>query len=124
LLADTPAESSAAIAKRVLHVREMAMLRSGCLNSGLSADMLDEFAPLTTSAAALLRHHLERGRLSGRGYHRIRRVARTIADLQSANNRSIENSIKNSVDQIDEAHVATALALRVGVHPQLSGDRL
>jgi predicted ATPase with chaperone activity len=79
-----------------------------------------------------LRYHLEGGRLSGRGYHRIRRVARTIADLQSANNRSIKNSIENgiengienSTDQIDEAHVATALALRVGVHPQLSGDRL
>jgi magnesium chelatase family protein len=94
----------------------MAMLRSGCLNSDLSPDLLDEFAPLTTAAAALLRYHLERGRLSGRGYHRIRRVARTIADLQSAN--------AHSVDQIDEAHVATALALRVGVHPQLSGDRL
>jgi magnesium chelatase family protein len=94
----------------------MAMLRSGYLNSDLSPDLLDEFAPLTTAAAALLRFHLERGRLSGRGYHRIRRVARTIADLQSAN--------AHSVDQIDEAHVATALALRVGVHPQLSGDRL
>ena len=94
----------------------MAMLRSGCLNSDLSPDLLDEFAPLTSAAAALLRYHLERGRLSGRGYHRIRRVARTIADLQSANT--------HSVDQVDEAHVATALALRVGVHPQLSGDRL
>jgi magnesium chelatase family protein len=92
------------------------MLRSGCLNSSLSADMLDTYAPLTVAAAALLRHHLERGRLSGRGYHRIRRVARTIADLQNANN--------HSVDQVDEAHVATALALRVGVHPQLNGDKL
>ena len=120
LLADTPAESSAAIAKRVLCVREMAMLRSGCLNSGLSADMLDTFAPLTVAAAALLRYHLEKGRLSGRGYHRIRRVARTIADLQSA---SIHGS-NQSFDQVDEAHVATALALRVGVHPQLSGEKL
>ena len=115
LLADTPAESSAAVAQRVSRVREMAMLRSGCLNSDLSPDLLDEFAPLTSAAAALLRYHLERGRLSGRGYHRVRRVARTIADLQNANT--------HSVDQVDEAHVATALALRVGVHPQLSGDR-
>jgi magnesium chelatase family protein len=98
----------------------MAMLRSGCLNSSLSADVLDEFAPLTTSAAALLRYHLERGRLSGRGYHRIRRVARTIADLQTA----VDRSSDHSVDQVDEAHVATALALRVGVHPQLNGDKL
>jgi magnesium chelatase family protein len=119
LLADTPAESSAAVAQRVSRVREMAMLRSGCLNSDLSPDLLDEFAPLTSAAAALLRYHLERGRLSGRGYHRIRRVARTIADLQSANTHSVDHS----VNQVDEAHVATALALRVGVHPQLSGDR-
>ena len=108
------------MAKRVLCAREIAMLRSGCLNSGLSADMLDTFAPLTVAAAALLRYHLEKGRLSGRGYHRIRRVARTIADLQSTKNHNLDHS----VDQIDEAHVATALALRVGVHPQLSGDRL
>jgi magnesium chelatase family protein len=136
LLADTPAESSAAVARPVSRVREMAMLRSGCLNSDLSPDLLDEFAPLTSAAAALLRYHLERGRLSGRGYHRIRRVARTIADLQSANehnhgylNSHIDSHIDSYIDSyidshIDEAHVATALALRVGVHPQLSGDRL
>jgi magnesium chelatase family protein len=99
----------------------MAMLRSGCLNSSLSADMLDEFAPLTTSAAALLRYHLERGRLSGRGYHRIRRVARTIADLMSVSDHNISD---HNILQIDESHVATALALRVGVHPQLNGDKL
>jgi magnesium chelatase family protein len=124
LLADTPAESSAAIAKRVLCVREMAMLRSGCLNSGLSADMLDTFAPLTVAAAALLRYHLEKGRLSGRGYHRIRRVARTIADLQGVSVHGSNHGSNHDIDQVDEAHVATALALRVGVHPQLSGEKL
>ena len=35
----------------------------------------------TSDALALLRAEIERGRLTGRGYHRIRRVARTIADL-------------------------------------------
>jgi magnesium chelatase family protein len=44
--------------------------------------------------------------LSGRGYHRIRRVARTIADL------------RDQPDAIDECHVATALALRVRLTPQ------
>jgi len=112
LLADTPAESSAVIAERVLRVREMSMLRGGCLNSALSVDLLDRFAPVSSAAAALLRHHLERGRLSGRGYHRIRRVARTIADLHGCS------------EVIEEAHVATALALRVGVHPQLNDNRL
>ena len=41
-------------------------------------------APLTADARALLRIEIERGRLTGRGYHRIRRVARTIADLGGA----------------------------------------
>jgi magnesium chelatase family protein len=102
----------------------MAMLRSGCLNSGLSADMLDTFAPLTVAAAALLRYHLEKGRLSGRGYHRIRRVARTIADLQGVSVHGSNHGSNHGIDQVDEAHVATALALRVGVHPQLSGEKL
>ncbi len=121
LLADTPAESSQVIALRVLRVRQLAMLRSGCLNSALSADLLDEFAPLTKDASALLRYHLERGRLSGRGYHRIRRVARTIADLLSTSDHTTSEHL---IDQIDESHIATALALRVGVHPQLNGDKL
>jgi hypothetical protein len=36
----------------------------------------------------------------------------------------LQGSVAHSHGEIDEAHVATALALRVGVHPQLSGDRL
>jgi magnesium chelatase family protein len=49
---------------------------------------------------------LERGELSGRGYHRIRRVARTIADLH------------DMPERVDECHVAAALALRVRLTPQ------
>jgi magnesium chelatase family protein len=112
LLAAQPSESSLMIAARVERARQYAMQRSGCLNSALSADMLDVHAPLTDGAAKLLRNHLERGRLSGRGYHRVRRVARTIADLHSEQ------------EQVEEKHVAVALALRVGVQPQFSGDRV
>ena len=61
-------------------------------------------APLTAPASALLRRELERGRLTGRGLHRVRRVARTLADLDDASGRSPE--------QIDVEHVA--LALRCG----------
>jgi magnesium chelatase family protein len=42
--------------------------------------VLDDAAPLSAEARLHLRHELESQRLSGRGYHRIRRVARTIGD--------------------------------------------
>jgi magnesium chelatase family protein len=112
LLAAQPNESSQQIAARVMRARQYALQRNGCLNSALPADMLDVHAPLTDGAAKLLRNHLERGRLSGRGYHRVRRVARTIADLHSEQ------------EHVEEKHVAVALALRVGVQPQFSGDRV
>ena len=112
LLAAHPNESSQQIAARVMRARQYALQRNGCLNSALPADMLDVHAPLTDGAAKLLRNHLERGRLSGRGYHRVRRVARTIADLHSEQ------------EHVEEKHVAVALALRVGVQPQFSGDRV
>ncbi len=47
-------------------------------------DELDTFAPLSDAARSLLRDEVERDRLTGRGYHRVRRVARTIADLDEA----------------------------------------
>lgn len=111
LLADEHGESSSCVALRVAKARHFALERSGCLNSMLTADLLDEHAPLTRSAMQLVRSQLERGRLTGRGYHRIRRVARTIADLQG------------DIESVDEQHIAAALALRIGVQPILLGDR-
>jgi magnesium chelatase family protein len=43
--------------------------------------MLDDVAPLDDDALMFLRHQLDNGTLTGRGYHRVRRVARTLADL-------------------------------------------
>ncbi len=111
LLADEHGESSSLIAGRVELARRVAIDRAGCLNSMLTADLLDEHASLTRSATQLVRSQLERGRLTGRGYHRIRRVARTIADLQG------------DIGAVDEQHIAAALALRIGVQPLLLGDQ-
>lgn len=111
LLADEHGEASESVANRVERARLIALERSGCLNSMLTADLLDEHAALTRSAMQLIRSHLEQGRLTGRGYHRIRRVARTIADLQG------------DMGSVDVQHIAAALALRIGVQPMLSGDQ-
>ncbi len=82
LLGGAAAEPSAAVASRVRAARALALERAGCLNSELPAARLDEVAPLSTGAAALLRRELEHNRLTGRGLHRVRRVARTLCDLR------------------------------------------
>lgn len=94
-------EPSAVVAARVLAARHASFERSGRLNADLEGESLDALAPLTPPARACLRGEMERERLTGRGYHRIRRVARTIADLAGAVD-----------DPIDLDAVETALSLR------------
>ncbi len=101
LLVNEPGESSAVVAARVGAARALAVDRQRCLNSALAVDRLDDVARLDAGSTALLRHELEHDRLSGRGYHRIRRVARTIADLRG----DFESCI-------DEQDVAMALRFR------------
>lgn len=81
LTSSEPGESSAVVAERVRRVREVSMARQGCPNSRIPADMLDVVAPLSPRAMNVLRTRLDEGRISGRGYHRLRRVARTLSDM-------------------------------------------
>ncbi len=106
LLSGERGESSAVVAERVATARARAVLRQGVVNAGLSARDLDTMAPLSPGALATLRDQMERGRLSGRGYHRIRRVARTIADLSA-----------EPTDEIGEEVIALALEMRTDVRP-------
>lgn len=76
-----PGESSAAVAARVAAARARAGLRGVASNSEIPSNRLDQLAPLQKAAAALLETRLRQGHLSARGLHRVRRVARTIADL-------------------------------------------
>jgi magnesium chelatase family protein len=105
LVGGEPGESSDAVARRVVEARRVAFERQGCLNSDLPATRLDAFAPLDEDAVRLLRAELEAGRLTGRGYHRVRRVARTLADLRGA---AADGDLA-----IASPHVHEALALRV-----------
>ena len=101
LISPISGESTSVVAKRVATARNLAFSRFGCTNSALTRQQLDVVAPLSKKAEQLLRKELESGRLTGRGYHRVRRVARTIADLAGA------------PDVIDEPHLHLALMLRV-----------
>jgi magnesium chelatase family protein len=78
------------------------------VNSALGVSDLERFAPLESGARALLRHEMEHERLSGRGYHRIRRTARTIADLRDGDSGS-------AADLVTEADVALALRFRAAL---------
>ncbi len=94
-------EPSAVVRSRVLAARALATARQGSLNAALSAAQLDALAPVEPRAHDRLRAELEAGRLSGRGLHRVRKVARTIADLHGA------------ADVVADDHVVAALQLRV-----------
>jgi magnesium chelatase family protein len=96
----TKAEPSAAVAERVARVRRLAAARDARCNAELAADRLDETAPLSSGAAGVLETRLRQGRLSARGLHRVRRVARTLADLDGRPGR------------IERADVCAALELR------------
>jgi magnesium chelatase family protein len=101
LLDSAPGESSAIVRQRVYAARERAAARGVPLNARIDAHRLDEVAPLAPAARAVLRRELESGRLTGRGLHRVRRVARTLADLDGHG------------DLVDEASVVMALSLRI-----------
>jgi len=103
-------EPTAPVAERVARARQVALDRCGLLNAEVPPSSLDEVAPLAGSARALLRTELERGRLTGRGYHRVRRVARTIADLGP----EVPASLRIE-------HVEMALSMRARVGAGMSG---
>jgi len=110
LLDGEPGESTAEVAARVHHARAAALARSGGLNADLDEHGLNEFAPLDSDAERCIRDEMERGRLTGRGYHRIRRVARTLADLGGGVDRAIE-----------ERDVVAALTMRARVGSGITG---
>lgn len=81
LLAGTSGEPSAAVAARVLAARSRAAARGVGCNAELSGRRLEELGGLSPAAATMLESGLRSGTLSARGLQRVRRVARTLADL-------------------------------------------
>ncbi len=81
LLAPVSAESSAAVRARVEDSRRLQIERQAKPNALLGTREIDRFCATDREGDQLLRHALARLLLSARAYHRVLRVARSIADL-------------------------------------------
>lgn len=76
-------ESSEVVRKRVIAARALQLARQGVPNHDMNNKQLEHHCALTQSDAQFLQRAVERLGLSARGYHRVLKVARTIADLES-----------------------------------------
>jgi magnesium chelatase family protein len=81
LVAPVAGESSASIRERVENARRLQAERQGKPNALLGTREIDRLCATDKEGDQLLRHALARLLLSARGYHRVLRVARSIADL-------------------------------------------
>ena len=119
-----PAESSAEIRKRVMAAREIQQARFRDLpgihcNAQMSGKQLRQFAWPDSDGLAKLKDRMTRLNMSARAFDRILRVARTIADLESASNGlPMEQAITAPVEA---RHIAEAIGYRALDRPQNFG---
>ncbi len=111
LILPPPSEGSAEIAARVAAARELQRERYERIgrpdivcNAAAPAGLVESIIRLDQGGMDLIRAASEKLRLSARGFHRVLKLARTIADLQGA-------------QDVSRAHLAEALSYR------MAGDR-
>jgi magnesium chelatase family protein len=102
LLSQPAGEPSAAVRGRVMRARALALARQGKANADLEAAEVDAQCATDPAAQTLLKNAIARIDLSARAYHRILRLARTIADVAGSS-------------AIATAHVAEAIQYRRGL---------
>jgi magnesium chelatase family protein len=106
LILPPPAEGSREVAERVARARDLQSERYAAIglphirtNTAAPGPVLEDVARPDASGLKLLRDAADAMRLSARGYHRVLRVARTLADLDGA-------------ETVGRIHLAEALSYR------------
>ena len=99
LAASPDGEPSEVVAARVQTAQDRQRMRQGCLNAALDGSGLDTHANADAAALQFLKTASTRLGWSARGFHRVLRLARTIADLAG-------------VEGVTAAHVAEAIQYR------------
>jgi len=99
LLAKTSAEPSAAVRERVAGARARQTARQGKPNAALAPKEIEQFCQLDQAGEALVRQAITRLNLSARAYHRILKLALTLADLAGC-------------EHIETSHLAEAIQYR------------
>jgi magnesium chelatase family protein len=99
LAAKNAEESNDSVRARVMEARALQMNRQGKCNSLLTVSELETVAKMLPGAETMLNQVMTKFSLSARVYHRIVKLARTLADLEARND-------------ILETHVSEALHFR------------
>ena len=105
LIAPAPAETSAAVAERIAAARDIQKQRFAArgltmtTNAQCSPSVIEEIAAPDNAGQTLLREAAATFALSARGYHRVLKVARTLADMEGA-------------ETVARIHLAEALSYR------------
>jgi magnesium chelatase family protein len=92
-------EASTEVAARVRRTRELQIYRQGACNAHLDNAAVERYCTPNAAGLAVLERAMQQLGLSARGYHRVLKVARTIADMSGQS-------------QIEVVQIAEALALR------------
>jgi magnesium chelatase family protein len=101
LMTASAGESSAVIRVRVEAARTRQLARQGKPNAALGTQEIDHFCVLDGAGETLLKQAIARLNLSARAYHRVLKLARSVADLAGS-------------DAITPAHLAEAIQYRRG----------
>ena len=96
-------ESSALVKSRVIKARSIQLGRQTKINAHLDSGEIDELCQPDEVGIALLKQAITKLNLSARAYHRVLKIARTIADLGDSKN-------------ISGAHIAEAIQYRRGLN--------
>ena len=92
-------EPSEIVRGRVIACRQHQLERNGVVNADLTSVQIEKFCPLEANEKAFLQKAVQHLGLSIRTYHRVLKVARTLADLEH-------------VEQISQTHLSEALSYR------------